>query len=139
MKKALAIHPYDSKSLEAVAESHIALGNIYYLQQDFSKAQACFEKSQQIDPAWDFSLQVSACCYVLMGNREALKSLLKDHPELIDGYLFTHLYEAIHHGKQIDADELPKTRDVYFPWSLWTLIQSVFDKRRTGVACGKNN
>ena len=149
LKHALAINPYDSESLEAAAESHIALGqfeeastcmnkalevnplsanhhftlgNIYYLQQDYSKALVCFEKSLQIDPVWDFSLQVSACCYVLTGNREALKSLMKDHPDLTDGYLFTHLYEAIHHGKHIDADELPKPSDVYFPWSLWILI-----------------
>lgn len=154
LNQALAINPNDSESLEAAAEAHIALGhfeeastcinkalevnplsanhhftlgNIYYLQQEYSKALVCFERSLQIDPTWDFSLQVSACCYVLMGNREALDHLIEDHAELTDGYLFTHLYDAIHCGKSINVAELPQLNDVYFPWSLWTLIYA--DKR----------
>jgi len=149
LRHALAINPNDSESLEAAAESHIALGqfkdastyinralevnphsanhhftlgNIYYLQEDYSKALACFEKSLKIDPKWDFSLQVSATCYVQMGDRKALDRLINDHPDLTDGYLFALLYDAIHHGKRINVAELPVPSDVYFPWSLWTLI-----------------
>lgn len=167
LKQALAINPNDSESLEAAAEAHIALGqfeeasiyiknalvvnplsanhhftlgNINYLQQNYSKALECFEKSLNIDPKWDFSLQVSACCYVLMGKKEALDSLIKEHKELKDAYLFTHLYDAIQHGKNINIDELPEIDDVYFSWKLWLLIYA--DKKKDAfkhlVSCIEN-
>ncbi|MBO0331842.1 helix-turn-helix domain-containing protein [[Muricauda] lutisoli] len=149
LTRSLAINPNDSESLEAAAEAHIALGefedatnyikmalevnplsanhhftigNIHYLQQDYSKALKCFERSLEIDPKWDFSLQVSACCFVLMGHKQALDSLLDEHKDLKDGYLFTHLYDAIHNGKPIDINALPEINDTYFSWKLWTLI-----------------
>lgn len=149
LKQALAINPNDSEALEAAAESHIALGqfedaslyikralevnphspnhhftlgNIYYLQKDYPNALLCFEKSLQIDPKWDFSLQVSACCHVLLGNRKALEHLIGEHPQLKDSYLFPHLYDAIHQGKNIEITGLPQINDVYFSWNLWVLI-----------------
>jgi AraC-like DNA-binding protein len=149
LDRALAINPNDSESLEAAAESHIALGqfeeasscisraleinpfsanhhftmgNIYYLQEKYSDALECFDRSLHIDPSWDFSLLVSACCHVLMGNREALDGLLNEHADLRDGNLFRHLYDAIHLGSRIDIQDVREPSDVYFPWSLWTLI-----------------
>ena len=149
LNRSLTINPNDSESLEAAAEAHIALGefesattyikkalevnplsanhhftlgNIHYLQQEYSKALKCFERSLEIDPKWDFSLQVSACCFVLMGNKEALDSLLDEHKDLRDGYLFAHLYDAIHNNKPFNANILPIIDDTYFSWKLWILI-----------------
>jgi TolB-like protein/AraC-like DNA-binding protein len=149
LTRSLAINPNDSESLEAAAEAHIALGefedatacikkalevsplsanhhftfgNIHYLQQDYSKALKCFERSLEIDPKWQFSLQVSACCFVLMGNKKALDSLLDEHKDLKDGHLFAHLYEAIHDGKPINTDSFVEVEDTYFSWKLWILI-----------------
>jgi len=155
LKQALAINPNDSESLESAAECHIALGqfedatsyinkalevnplsanhhftmgNIHYLQKDFSNALLCFKRSLEIDPTWEFSLQVSALCHILMDNIKALDELLNHHPELTEGELFTHLYDAIHNGVRIDINSLQDTHDVYFPWSLWTLIYG--DKKK---------
>jgi adenylate cyclase len=149
LEKALSINPNDSEALESAAECHIALGqfeeanafidkalevnplsanhhftqgNIYYLQEAYQKALACFDKSLQIDPTWELSLQVRANCYILMGKRAALNELLKEHPELTEGQLFVPLYDAVNHGKPIVLSTLPTLKNVYFPWSLWTLI-----------------
>lgn len=149
LKQAISINPNDSESLESAAECHIALGqfedaticirkalevnplstnhhftlgNIYYLQQEYSKALICFEKSLQIDPSWQLSLQVSANCHILMGNRQALNHLMETHSELAEGYLFNHLYDAIHKGVRINVAELPRPDEVYFSWKLWLLI-----------------
>lgn len=149
LQQALAINPNDSESLESAAEAHIALGqfeeasicmkkalvvnphsanhhftlgNIHYLQEEFHEALLCFEKSLKIDSSWEFSLQLSACCYVLMGDKQALDRLLEAHTELTDAYLFMHVYDAIHHGKSIRIAGLPKPSDVYLSWSLWVLI-----------------
>lgn len=155
LKQALAINPNDSESLESAAECHIALGqfedatsyinkalevnplsanhhftlgNIHYLQKDFTNALQCFKRSLEIDPTWEFSLQVSALCHILMNNKEALDELLHHHPELTEGELFTYLFDAIHNGVKIDINSLQDTHDVYFPWSLWTLIYG--DKKK---------
>lgn len=151
LKHSLAINPNDSESLESAAEAHIALGrfedatsnikkaldvnplsanhhftlgNIYYLQQDFSNALIWFKKSLEIDPTWEFSLQVTALCYIFMDNKKALDKLMDLHPELTEGYLFTHLYDAIHRDIPIDTSAHHESHDVYFPWSLWKLIYS---------------
>jgi TolB-like protein/AraC-like DNA-binding protein len=149
LNQALALNPNDSESLEAAAEAHIALGkfheastsiekalevnplsanhhftlgNIHYLQENYPKALECFEKSLEIDPRWDFSLQVRACCHVLMGDREALDRLIEENAELKDGYLFSHLFDAMHSDQKIDVEALPKVIDTYFSWNLWLLI-----------------
>jgi TolB-like protein/AraC-like DNA-binding protein len=165
LKQALAINPNDSESLESAAEAHIALGqfeeasdfikkalevnplsanhhftlgNIHYLRKDFSNALLCFERSLEIDPTWEFSLQVSALCHILMGNKEALDELLNHYPELTEGELFPHLYDAIQNGVKIGITRLPDINDVYFPWSLWTLIygdkkKEAFDHLRSRI------
>ena len=149
LKQALFINPNNSEALESAAECNIALGafeeattfiekalevnplsanhhftlgNIYYLQEDYPKALECFEKSLKIDSTWELSLQVMANCYILMGNRVALDELIKNYPELTEGVLFIHLYDAVNHNKPIDLEALPALKNVYFPWSLWTLI-----------------
>ena len=146
---ALAINPNDSEVLESAAEAHIALGqfddassyikkaldvnplsanhlftlgNIYYLQRDFSNALIWLNKSLEIDPSWELSLQVSALCYIFMKDRRGLDDLMVRHPELTEGYLFPHLYDAMHMGVPINSVALPESNDVYFPWSLWKLI-----------------
>lgn len=151
LEKALAINPNDSESLESAAEAYIALGrfeeatiqvkkalevnplsanhhftlgNIHYLQEQYAEALLCFERSLQIDPNWDFSLQVSACCHVLMGNRKELDQLIKDHSSLTDIHLFASLYDAIHLNKKMDTDVGAESGDVYFSWRLWKLVYS---------------
>ncbi|NVJ85779.1 MAG: tetratricopeptide repeat protein [Algoriphagus sp.] len=149
LKLALSINPNDPESLESAAEAHIALGqfdeaenfiksaldvnplsanhhftigNIYYLQKDFSTALTHFQKSLEIDPTWEFSIQVSALCYIFLNDKKNLDELQNNYPNLTEAYLFPHLFHALNNGKPIDLKQLPKSEDIYFPWSLWKLI-----------------
>ncbi|WNB16905.1 tetratricopeptide repeat protein [Marivirga arenosa] len=151
LKEALKINPNDSEALESAAEAHIALGNfqeaiskiekaldvnplsanhhftmgnIHYLQGNHQIALKSFKRSLEIDPSWEFSLQVSCLCYIFLKNKQALEEILAGHSGLAEREFFIPLYDAINHHKDIDLNSIPKTQNIYFPWSLWILIYS---------------
>lgn len=149
LQQALQINPNDSESMESAAEAYIALGrfseasgyikralevnpisanhhftmgNIHYLQGEYKEALGWFKNSLEIDPTWELSLQVSALCHILLGDKAALDDILKSNPNLTEPALFEPLYEAINKQVVLDLNSLAETREVYFPWKLWKQI-----------------
>ncbi|MCH2083641.1 MAG: helix-turn-helix domain-containing protein [Saprospiraceae bacterium] len=149
LKQALLHQPSDPEALESAAECHLALGsfqaaldyinraievnplssnhyftkgNIYYMQECFSAALECFDKALQMDSKAEFPRQVSANCYILMGNRAALDGLVQSSKSLMESQLFESLYDAINEGKSIATIEADDFSDVYLPWRFWTLL-----------------
>ncbi|MBT33244.1 MAG: AraC family transcriptional regulator [Thalassobius sp.] len=146
LKKALAISPNYSAALEATAECYTGIGDfakamsfvdkamvynplsanhcftkgyLYYLRKEYVESLKWMNKSLEIDAQWQLALQIKACCYILMEDKQSLYDFLASSSFIQNVSEFKLLY-------QFRNEIVPENRVNYEPKSVGYLPWEVY-------------
>ena len=145
LKKALAIAPNDTESLEQAAECYMALGQfreafrqidqalernplsanhhytkgtIHYLHGQYEEAIHWMDKALKIDQHWQLAAQVKACCLILQGNGSALDHFLDHHSGINNKAGLRTLNQLLHGDEESTAGFQPEANP-YLPFEVY--------------------
>jgi TolB-like protein/AraC-like DNA-binding protein len=103
--------------------------NIYYLNEDYSKALDCIETSLRIHPGFTHSIGLKQLCYILLKDYKKLDDLLRQNPLVERPEECRVLYKLVHPEEKVDVDinrvHVMVKEDLgsaLFPWQLFLLV-----------------
>ncbi len=155
-QKAIELNPSYTEAEEGLCELYTALGyfekahrhvdnilktnplspnhyftkaNIYYLNEDYTKALECIETSLSINPSFTHSIALKQLCLILSKDYEALNDFLNQTPLVERPEECRVLYNLVNPEDTIDIDiskaSLMVKEDIgasLFPWQLFLLV-----------------
>jgi TolB-like protein len=111
------------------ANHHYTKGNIYYLSGQYDLAIDWMNKATAIDPKWDLTWQVKACCAILMNDRYALDDIIDKHPTIDNKADFLLLFEIRNEGKEAQEADFIRDHTGYLPWEVYIFTWGILKKQ----------